>query len=548
MQCTVADVMRQELLYDDVLDGAWDGEAWWSTTNFGEAIPGVLTPLNWSFWGAPGERAARRAFVALGAMSPAEAAVPTNPADRAFGVFHGRFACKVDFLSDLGDRLPGTSGEAVAEQILGDLPAGFRSRPTRARYPAIAVKLPALFVRLPRQMAMLSTATQAWWTLEVARSGSLDLAGARAQWRAASARFEDVMAAHVACLFAGVQSVFDQVQGLAAAAGDPELASRVMAGQGSHAELALVEDLWELSRERLTLPAFLARHGYHGPAEGELASRMWREDPTPITSLAKQYAGMAEGASPAAVGRLRAAERRSAQAAIRAGLPRGRRARARVVLALADRYLPLRGVGKVSFLQTLDVTRAASRRIGDHLVAAGTLADRDDVFLLRSEELLAARPGDRLQELVASRRAQRAAHLAVRLPATWQGRPEVVDVGAEEAEGPAVLTGIGASPGVVEGRVRVILDPDFEDVEPGEVLVAPTTDPSWASIMFTAGALVVDLGGLLSHAAVVARELGIPCVMGTGRGTRALRTGDLCRVDGQAGTVEVLEHSALPLA
>ncbi|MEA2168662.1 MAG: rifampicin phosphotransferase, partial [Solirubrobacteraceae bacterium] len=82
--------------------------------------------------------------------------------------------------------------------------------------------------------------------------------------------------------------------------------------------------------------------------------------------------------------------------------------------------------------------------------------------------------------------------------------------------------------------------PDFEDVEDGEILVAPVTDPSWASIMFCASALVVDLGGMLSHAAVVAREMGIPCVMGTGDGTRRLRTGDIVRVDGTAGTVTVV--------
>jgi phosphohistidine swiveling domain-containing protein len=527
----------------DVLDGAWDTGAWWSTTNFGEAIPGVLTPLNWSFWGAPGERAARRAFVAIGAMAAPEAAVPADPRARAFAIFHGRFACKVDFLGDLGDRLPGTSGAAVAEQILGELPAGFTSQNTLRRLPVIAAKLPVLFVTLPRRMTALSADTQTWWTGEIARSGSLDLDGARAQWRAASARFEDVMASHVACLFSGVQPIFDQVQGLAVAAGDPGLAARAMAGQGSHAELALVEDLWELSRERLTLAAFLARHGYHGPAEGELASRMWREDPGPITSVARQYAATPEAESPAAVGALRAGERRAAQAEILAGVPRVQRAKAKLVLRLADRYLPLRGVGKASFLQTVDVTRAASRRIGEHLVDAGTINDRDDVFYLLSEELLQVAPGTALKEVVAERRARRAEYLAVRLPAFWHGRPEVVDTAAPEEAGAAVIQGIGASPGVVEGRVRVVLDPDFDDVEAGEILVAPTTDPSWASIMFTAGALVVDLGGLLSHAAVVARELGIPCVMGTGRGTRALHTGDLCRVDGQAGTIEVLESA-----
>jgi pyruvate,water dikinase len=91
--------------------------------------------------------------------------------------------------------------------------------------------------------------------------------------------------------------------------------------------------------------------------------------------------------------------------------------------------------------------------------------------------------------------------------------------------------------------VRVVHDPSFTEVEDGEVLVTPTTDPSWASIMFVSAALVVDIGGTLSHAAVVARELGIPCVVNTRNGSRVLRTGDRVRVDGAAGTVEVLERA-----
>ena len=94
--------------------------------------------------------------------------------------------------------------------------------------------------------------------------------------------------------------------------------------------------------------------------------------------------------------------------------------------------------------------------------------------------------------------------------------------------------------------MRLVADPVEADVEPGEVLVCPTTDPSWASILFLSAALVVDIGGPLSHAAVVAREMGIPCVIGTGNGTAILRAGDHVRVDGTAGTVEVLRRAGVP--
>jgi pyruvate,water dikinase len=103
-----------------------------------------------------------------------------------------------------------------------------------------------------------------------------------------------------------------------------------------------------------------------------------------------------------------------------------------------------------------------------------------------------------------------------------------------------VVAGIGACGGTVEGRARVVLDPAFDDVEDGEILMAPFTDPSWASVMFTSAAVVVDIGSALSHAAVVARELGVPCVMGTDGGTRRVGTGDWCRVDGTAGTLTIL--------
>jgi pyruvate,water dikinase len=99
---------------------------------------------------------------------------------------------------------------------------------------------------------------------------------------------------------------------------------------------------------------------------------------------------------------------------------------------------------------------------------------------------------------------------------------------------------VGVSPGIVEGEICVVDDPALADVEPGQILVAPTTDPSWAPLMFVSRALVVDIGGPISHAAVVARELGIPCVVNTKVGSRVLKTGDWCRVDGATGTVDVL--------
>jgi len=318
-----------------------------------------------------------------------------------------------------------------------------------------------------------------------------------------------------------------------------------MSGQGSHEETAVVGDLWAMSRGRLDLGAFLDRHGYHGPGEGEISGRVWREDPAPVEALLAGYRTVGDDADPARAETARAEERRRAEAALLAALPAVRRGPARLVLRLARIYLPLRGVGKVAFLQSLDVGRAAARRLGTLLAADGRLADPEDVFFLTADELLGPLPTD-AAGLVAERRVRHQQYGTLRIPGMFQGDPEAEVVGDGDAAAAGTLTGTGASPGTVEGRVVVVTDPAAADVEPGDILVAHATDPSWASIMFLCKALVVDIGGLLSHAAVVARELGIPCVMGTQQGTRVLRTGDLCRVDGSAGTVEVLERAGEP--
>jgi pyruvate,water dikinase len=179
-------------------------------------------------------------------------------------------------------------------------------------------------------------------------------------------------------------------------------------------------------------------------------------------------------------------------------------------------------------------------RIGELLAASGVLADAADVHYLTCDEVLGALPGDPAA-VIAARRGERDGYLALELPVAWRGDPEPVEVALVDRT--AKLIGTGVSRGQVAGTVRVVLDPAEVDMEPGDILVARTTDPSWASVMYPAGALIVEIGGQLSHAAVVARELGIPCVMGIPDATRSLRDGDRVRVDGTVGTVEVLQDS-----
>jgi pyruvate, water dikinase len=253
---------------DDPVHGRSAPASYWSTANLAEAMPGVLTPLGWSVWGPASELGARDAFYAMGAIPAMERTIPSRVEDRFINIFYGRPAARVDYLASIGDRMPATSAEAIATQLLGSVPPGFVSRPTRKRYPFVAVRLPRTFVTMPAVVRRVRAETDAWWRAELARTPGLDAAGSRAQLEGGIARFRHTLSVQGTALIACIQGVYDQLSRLAAAAGVDS--GPLMSGQGSHEETAVVEGLWAMSRGRLELDRFLDRHGYHGPGEGEI--------------------------------------------------------------------------------------------------------------------------------------------------------------------------------------------------------------------------------------------------------------------------------------
>jgi pyruvate,water dikinase len=119
------------------------------------------------------------------------------------------------------------------------------------------------------------------------------------------------------------------------------------------------------------------------------------------------------------------------------------------------------------------------------------------------------------------------------------GRALYKGVTAVDAQEGRVLVGSPVSPGIAEGVVHVVLDPRNTRLTPGEILVCPGTDPSWTPLFLAAGGLVMEVGGMMTHGAVVAREYGIPAVVGVDQATQKLHTGQLVRVDGSSGRVTV---------
>ena len=339
-------------------------ELHWSTDNVGEAVPGVMSPLSASIWTELGETCTRQSFVEFGALSPKEGRLPPRLEDRYVGVFCGRFAMQVELMTLLGDRLPGASGQDMAKALFGTVPDDIEYRPTKARYPAIAWKLSRTFLRMPGRLRREPPKYELWWRRSLDTLRDADLAASRALLSEAYVEFVDALTLQSAAVSGHAQVVHEALSGVIESAGTGDFG--VLSGTGG-AEMAVIEDIWDVSRGRLTLEQLVQNHGFHGPLEGEVSSVVWREDPAPLEKVISEYANRPDSDDP----RLREDEMRARlpdeQARVLAALPRARRPGARLVLNMAAKRIPLRGVAKRSFLQGLDVIRACTRRIGAEL-------------------------------------------------------------------------------------------------------------------------------------------------------------------------------------
>ena len=213
----------------------------------------------------------------------------------------------------------------------------------------------------------------------------------------------------------------------------------------------------------------------------------------------------------------------------------------------SQRLVPIREQHVAELTLGWPVMRRAVLRIGEALVARGQLADADDVYFLSRKELLAALDGERTTAHATGRRAQRDQQARL-VPPDTVGRPNRFLARAWEAfprmigavpSGAAIVSGVPASPGRVTAPVRVIRGPaDFDQLRAGEILVAPLTAPAWTPLFERAAAVVTDIGSAAAHASIIAREYGIPAVVGCGQATTLLRDGMLVTVDGSTGNVE----------
>ncbi|MCI0462291.1 MAG: hypothetical protein L0Z62_35515 [Gemmataceae bacterium] len=306
--------------------------------------------------------------------------------------------------------------------------------------------------------------------------------------------------------------------------------------------------LWHLSRvlkaegaepsaDHPAVQAFLAQYGHRGVREIDVGMPRWREDSSQVLNMLRTYLSHSAEADPER--QFRAGETVAEEARVTL-VERVRRTKGRLrawfLAFLLHRIRALAGLReypKFLLVRIIAAIRQALAGAGADLVASGRLDRADDVFFLDTSDLESSAD---LRALVAKNRAeyQRELHRRV-IPRVMTSDGETFYTAPNRV--PGALAGTAASPGLYEGRVRVILDPKGAILEPGEVLVAPGTDPAWTPLFLSAGALVMELGGIMSHGSVVAREYGIPAVVGVPEATQRLQTGQRVRVDGESGQV-----------
>lgn len=298
---------------------------------------------------------------------------------------------------------------------------------------------------------------------------------------------------------------------------------------------------------REAIRAYLDRYGMRGVGEIDITRPRWSERPTTLVPMIVHHVKSFEPG---------AARRRLEQGLREAGtkeqellervraLSDGERkvAETKRMIDRVRTFTGYREYPKYGMVSRYFVYKQALLRAAERLVRAGVLAEREDVFYLRFEELHDVVRTNRVDdELLRQRKDAFASYQALTPPRVLSSDGEALTGAYRREDLPAgALVGLAVSAGTVEGRARIIHDVAQADLQPGDILVTTYTDPSWAPLFVAIEGLVTEVGGLMTHGAVVAREYGLPAVVGVQHATELIRDGQRIRVHGTDGYVEIL--------
>ncbi len=549
----------------------------WSCANLAEALPGVATPLTWSIAASFSELGFRRAFAALGCFVPRGTRFVAN--------VQGRFYLNLTAFMRVAAAVPGLDpatllelgGGEGAKELAGQVEDVSR-RGFYARLPLTAARLVGEQARLDDELAAyerdaerqkrgflardlgILTDDGVATTLRdlqrfLDRTGALMLTcassslGSFVALRALLSRVNPKTASRLAedLTSGGAKRGFGELDSARPTTALARLAEVVMADPAARAVFAAGPSVKSMDQippgiARDSFARWLEAYGDRAIREAELSTPRWREDPSfPLSTLTLYVRRAIEGKPFAPDDDGVDARADEALVRVEAKMRLLERTALRHLVARCRKFARLRERMRAWVTWVLGAIRVAALEADRRLHRRELTAEIGDVFFLTLDEVLAALRGEprAIGRIVAVRRAEHARDLArPDPPNTFVGRPSPVRL---EALGGPVIHGHGGSPGVVKGPVRILATPDEADrLLPGEILVTRTTDVGWTPLFLAAAGVVTELGGPLSHAAIVARELGVPAVINAQGATFRLRDGDLVRLDGDRGLVEIV--------
>jgi rifampicin phosphotransferase len=532
-------------IHPDPWNDSRSGDFLWTNTNVGEAIPDVMTPATWSMV---------QVFLS---DAMATASIPPYV---GYGRIGGRIYLNLSVMMTLSAAV-GVSEKryrSLTEEVFGRLPADLEIPPVQAH------RLAVIRAVLPMGLHVLGEARRDVKVLDAYLAEHPALCDRRRAEIAAVAKPVELADLWVTA----ISPEFDRVSWMLSAAtrssgasfittrkrlqrlvGDAA-ANALTAGLGGHAgqlaSLGLLDGLEQVATGEIDRDTFNRRYGHRGPHEFEISLPRPGEDPEWIDQRLAERAALAT--SYRELLEVQEHKRNEAWAKLEQRHP----VQARIL------QRQLRGWAKISrdrerarseVIRYFWVLRAYAQRAGE-LTGWG-----EDIFFLDKAEIIRLLDGETISaKLIKQRRRAYQSYSALPPypalirgtfnPYAWaaqENRRSDLFIAGSRNEADVAVRGFPGSAGVVEAKVRVLSDAaDGGALQPGEVLVTTITNVGWTPLFPRAAAVVTDVGAPLSHAAIVARELGIPAVVGCGNATMRLRTGDLVRVDGTAGTVEVL--------
>jgi pyruvate,water dikinase len=297
---------------------------------------------------------------------------------------------------------------------------------------------------------------------------------------------------------------------------------------------------------RDALSAYLDKYGMRCAGEIDITRTRWREQPTTLVPLIlsniKNFAPNA-GKRKFEQGRQEALAKEQALLARLKQLPDGEQKaeETRQMISLVRNFIGYREYPKYSMVSRYFVYRAALLKAAERLVQAKLVREKEDIYYLTFEELRAAVRTNQLDDqIIRNRKEEYNSYEKLTPPRVITSDGEII-AGAYRRENlPAeALVGLPVSSGVIEGRARVILDMADANLEEGDILVTAFTDPSWTPLFVSIKGLVTEVGGLMTHGAVIAREYGLPTVVGVENATKLIKDGQRIRVHGTEGYVEL---------